>query len=214
MDTTPTNIPVKSETKAPAPAGQVPWNSLATLRDEMDRLFDDFFTGWPMASFRRRRVEPTHGAASRECSRRPSRPPTWSRARRSYKITAELPGMSEKDLEIVLAGDMLTLKGEKKEEHEEKGENRYVSERRYGSFQRSFALPRGRRRGEDRGGVQERGPDRHPAEAARGAGQAAQDRGQGGLKARVRWGRQQPRWRPSGKSGSPSAVRQGTNAPQ
>ena len=36
---------------------------------------------------------------------------------------------------------MLTLKGEKKEEHEEKGKNRYVSERRYGSFQRSFALP-------------------------------------------------------------------------
>ena len=57
------------------------------------------------------------------------------------KITAELPGMSEKDLEIVLAGDVLTLKGEKKEEHEEKGENHHVSERRYGSFQRSFALP-------------------------------------------------------------------------
>ena len=49
--------------------------------------------------------------------------------------------MSEKDIEISLAGDVLTLKGEKKEEHEEKGQNRYVSERRYGSFQRSFALP-------------------------------------------------------------------------
>ena len=60
---------------------------------------------------------------------------------KDYKITAELPGMSEKDIEIALAGDVLTLKGEKKEEHEEKGQNRYVSERRYGSFQRSFALP-------------------------------------------------------------------------
>ena len=58
-----------------------------------------------------------------------------------YRITAELPGMSEKDIEISLAGDTLTVKGEKKEEHEEKAQNRYVSERRYGSFQRSFALP-------------------------------------------------------------------------
>ena len=49
--------------------------------------------------------------------------------------------MSEKDIEIALAGDVLILKGEKKEEQEEKRENRYVSERRYGSFQRSFALP-------------------------------------------------------------------------
>ena len=60
---------------------------------------------------------------------------------RDYRVTAELPGMSEKDIEIALAGDVLTLKGEKKEEHEGKGQNRYVSERRYGLFQRSFALP-------------------------------------------------------------------------
>jgi HSP20 family protein len=60
---------------------------------------------------------------------------------KDYRITAELPGMSEKDIEIALVGDVLTLKGEKKEEHEEKGESRYVAERRYGTFQRSFALP-------------------------------------------------------------------------
>ena len=49
--------------------------------------------------------------------------------------------MSEKDLEISLAGDVLTVKGEKKEEREEQGGNRYVAERRFGSFQRSFRLP-------------------------------------------------------------------------
>ena len=58
-----------------------------------------------------------------------------------YRITAELPGMSEKDVEISLAGDVLTLKGEKKEERDEKAPNRYVSERRFGSLQRTFALP-------------------------------------------------------------------------
>jgi HSP20 family protein len=60
---------------------------------------------------------------------------------REYRITAELPGMSEKDLEISLGGDVLTVKGEKKEEREEQGGNRYVAERRFGSFQRSFRLP-------------------------------------------------------------------------
>ena len=48
MAKTPTNIPVTTETKGPVPAGQAPWYPLATLREEMDRLFDDFFTGWPM----------------------------------------------------------------------------------------------------------------------------------------------------------------------
>jgi HSP20 family protein len=60
---------------------------------------------------------------------------------RDYRVTAELPGLSEKDIEISLAGDTLTVKGEKKEEREEKAESRYVSERRFGSFQRSFQLP-------------------------------------------------------------------------
>ena len=58
-----------------------------------------------------------------------------------YRVTAELPGMSEKDIEISLAGDTLTVKGEKKEEREEKAESRYVAERRFGSFQRSFQRP-------------------------------------------------------------------------
>lgn len=57
-----------------------------------------------------------------------------------YEITAELPGMSEKDIELTLKSDMLTLKGEKKEEREEKKKDYYLSERSYGSFQRSFRL--------------------------------------------------------------------------
>jgi HSP20 family protein len=56
-------------------------------------------------------------------------------------ITAEIPGIDQKDLEVDLAGGVLTIKGEKKEEREEKGENYHRVERSFGSFSRSFTLP-------------------------------------------------------------------------
>jgi HSP20 family protein len=61
----------------------------------------------------------------------------------AYKITAELPGLSEKDIEVSLAGNTLVLKGEKQQEREEKDKNYHISERSYGSFQRLFRLPEG-----------------------------------------------------------------------
>lgn len=60
---------------------------------------------------------------------------------KAYTITAELPGIDEKDIDIDLTEGVLTLKGEKRAEKEEKDKNFYVSERSYGAFQRSFALP-------------------------------------------------------------------------
>ena len=60
---------------------------------------------------------------------------------KEFTITAELPGIDEKDVEVTLEGDLLTIRGEKKEEHEEKKEGYYRSERSYGSFQRSLILP-------------------------------------------------------------------------
>jgi HSP20 family protein len=56
-------------------------------------------------------------------------------------VKAELPGMNPNEIEITLTGDLLTIKGEKKEEKEEKGKNFHRRERRYGSFSRSFRLP-------------------------------------------------------------------------
>ncbi|AFM24651.1 Hsp20/alpha crystallin family protein [Desulfomonile tiedjei] len=56
-------------------------------------------------------------------------------------VTAEIPGIEKNDLDISLSGDVLTIKGEKKAEHEEKTENMHRIERSYGSFSRSFALP-------------------------------------------------------------------------
>lgn len=57
------------------------------------------------------------------------------------KVTAELPGMEEKDIDISVDGEMLTIKGEKKQEKEEKKEESYRLERTYGSFRRDILLP-------------------------------------------------------------------------
>ncbi|NIX37231.1 MAG: Hsp20 family protein, partial [Nitrospinaceae bacterium] len=60
---------------------------------------------------------------------------------KEFKITAELPGMDEKDIDVSVSNDVLTLKGEKKAEKEEKKSNYYRMERSYGTFQRSIPLP-------------------------------------------------------------------------
>jgi len=66
---------------------------------------------------------------------------------KTYEITTELPGMSESDVEVVASKDGLTIKGEKKEEKkeekEEKKKDYYLSERRYGSFERRMQIPEG-----------------------------------------------------------------------
>ena len=61
----------------------------------------------------------------------------------AYEITAELPGMVEKDIDVQFSDGMLTIKGEKKEEKEEKKKDYHLSERHFGSFQRSFRVPEG-----------------------------------------------------------------------
>jgi HSP20 family protein len=61
---------------------------------------------------------------------------------KDLKITAELPGLAEKDIEVTFENDVLTISGEKKEEREEKNDRQYhMVERTYGSFRRSFTLP-------------------------------------------------------------------------
>jgi HSP20 family protein len=60
---------------------------------------------------------------------------------KAYEITAELPGMDESNIDVKFSDGTLTIKGEKKDEKEEKKKDYYLSERRYGSFQRSFSVP-------------------------------------------------------------------------
>jgi len=56
-------------------------------------------------------------------------------------FTAELPGIAEKDVELTVAGGVMTIKGAKTEEKEETKKNYHLAERRYGFFQRAFTLP-------------------------------------------------------------------------
>ena len=139
---TPATTGTEGETAAPVPPGRDEGrHPLAALRDEVDRLFDDFFAGFSVAPFRRRRLETDPWRRFQGMFEGTFPAADVVEGEREYRITAELPGMGEKDLEISLAGDVLTVKGEKKEEREEQGGNRYVAERRFGSFQRSFRLP-------------------------------------------------------------------------
>jgi HSP20 family protein len=134
------NTPVEVKKTAPAPAGAPDaWRS---FRTEMDRLFDRFAGGWGMPSLRR--VFDTEPAFRYESSfTLPSPAVDITEDDAGYKVTAELPGMTEKELEVVLSDGVLTLKGEKQQEKEQKEKNFYLSERSYGSFQRSFTLPDG-----------------------------------------------------------------------
>jgi HSP20 family protein len=129
------------EVRKPTPA-RTPdvWQS---FRGEMDRLFDRFGGSFGLPGFHRRMfdIEPAWPSESSFSFSAPAVDVTEDD--KAYKITAELPGLEEKNVDITVSGDMLTLKGEKQYEKEEKNENRYLSERAYGSFQRSFALPDG-----------------------------------------------------------------------
>ncbi len=134
------NTPVEVKKTAPAAANAPDaWRS---LRTEMDRLFDRFSGGWGMPSLRRMfDAEPALRYESSFTVPSPAVDITEDDG--NYKVTAELPGMSEKEIEVVVSGDMLTLKGEKKQEREQKEKSFYLSERSYGSFQRSFYVPEG-----------------------------------------------------------------------
>ena len=107
----------------------------------MDRLFDRFASGFGFPSLRRMfETEPWRPISTFRFS-----VPAidMSEDDKAYKISAELPGLDAKDVDVLISGDTLVLKGEKRQEKEEKEKNYYFSERAYGSFQRAFELPAG-----------------------------------------------------------------------
>jgi HSP20 family protein len=115
------------------------WQS---FRNEMDRLFDRFDFGMRLPSARQLfEAAPLGGYKTGFDFNVPAA--DVSEDEKTYKITAELPGMDEKNIEVSLSGRQLSLKGEKKQEREEKSKNYYLSERSFGSYQRSFQLPDG-----------------------------------------------------------------------
>jgi HSP20 family protein len=139
-----TKLPIKQETSAPAARRTASlWQPFETLREEMDRVFDEFTRGFGRFPLSRRTVE-IEPLLRYETSFGVSAPVVdVVEKEKEYQISAELPGLDEKDVEVSIADDLLTIKGEKTEEKEEKAKNYYVSERRYGTFQRSFQIPSG-----------------------------------------------------------------------
>ena len=124
--------------KTVSPRAPDVWQS---FRNEMDRLFERFSPGFGMPEIRRLfDAEPAWMQSSFSF---PTPAVDVTEDDAGYNIAAELPGLEEKDVEVVVAGNTLTIKGEKRYEKEEKSKNRHMSERAYGSFQRSFALPDG-----------------------------------------------------------------------
>jgi HSP20 family protein len=127
--------------KTPARRESAPdvWRS---FRSEIDRLFDRFDGGFRLPSMRRMfDLEPFWSSETSIDFNVPA--VDVAEDDKAYTITAELPGLDEKNIEVSVSGDRLVLKGEKRHEKEEKKQNYYLSERSYGSFQRSFRLPDG-----------------------------------------------------------------------
>lgn len=119
-----------------------PWHPFDTLRQQIDNLFEDFSHGSLRLPFGRRRLD-VEPFLRRELLGKAVPAVDIAEKERSFEITAELPGMDEKDIEINLSNGNLVIRGEKKEEKEEKKKDYYLSERHYGSFERMFNLPQG-----------------------------------------------------------------------
>lgn len=103
-----------------------PFGEIGSLRKEMDQLWNRFFSGSSLPE-----IMPFAWAPTADISE----------TKDKLIVKAELPGLEAADVQISLSGDLLTIKGEKKKESEEKDEHHYCLERYSGQFQRSFRLP-------------------------------------------------------------------------
>ena len=102
------------------------YHPFLTLQHEIERLFDDFTRGLP--TFTSHSLMPSMDVTETD---------------KEIEVTAELPGLEEKDVQINVADNILTIRGEKKAEKEEKDKNYRLVERSYGSFERRLELPAG-----------------------------------------------------------------------
>lgn len=103
-----------------------PFGELSSLRREMDRLWENFFVERPLGRIREREWAPSLD---------------MSETKDNYVVKVEVPGIDAKHMDISLTGDVLTIRGEKSQEKEEKEEDYHLVERSYGSFSRSVRLP-------------------------------------------------------------------------
>lgn len=103
---------------------------MEAFRREFDRLFDDFWRGFEFPLLGRMDYPLGMMAPRMDVTEEED----------EFLVTMELPGMDEKEVEVLLNDNVLTIKGEKKAEEHEAGKGRSYSERSYGSFRRSIPL--------------------------------------------------------------------------
>ena len=104
-----------------------PLREMMSLRDTMDRLFEESF------------VRPTRGWLTSEIGLRV--PVDMYDSNGELVIQADLPGLKAEDVDVSISNDTLTIKGEYEAEEERDEENVHIQERRYGKFQRAIRLP-------------------------------------------------------------------------
>ncbi len=147
MATKAEDIPVKKESKKEqAPAAREPVAPpLMSLRQQVDRLFDQFLDeGWmrPMTGFSGIWDSPFFKSRGMEMRGLMESPRTdMSESDKEYELSIELPGMNEKDVEVTVKDNMITLKGEKRFERETKEKDYHIAERSFGSVRRTFSVP-------------------------------------------------------------------------
>jgi HSP20 family protein len=98
------------------------------LQNEIDRLFSDFTSDLPV-------IGKWNGNGRLNVS------VDIAETEKALEVTAELPGVSEKEIDVSLAGNILTIRAEKESDKEEKTKDYHVVERSYGTFERSMQLP-------------------------------------------------------------------------
>jgi HSP20 family protein len=108
-----------------------PVTELNTIQNEMNRLFNTFFD------------QPASGGRGSGASRRWIPPMDLVETDDHYVLRADLPGLSEEDINVQLEDNVLTISGERKSDHEQQQEGYYRLERAFGSFSRSLTLPEG-----------------------------------------------------------------------
>jgi len=128
-------VPVQRDESKSSYADDNSLKPLIQLHREMDRLFDNAFRGFGIAPFRSEIFSPltASGLLKPQID--------ISATDNEYSIAVEVPGVDEKDVKVEVADNTMTIKGEKKQEKEEKNKNYYCVERSYGSFQRVLSLP-------------------------------------------------------------------------
>lgn len=102
-----------------------PFRGISPFDREMDRFFDNFWSGGALDLPRNAWVPPLEVTENDN----------------EFRVSMELPGVDEKDVEITFSDGLLSIRGEKKSSEEKKDEMCYCSEVRYGSFERSLSIP-------------------------------------------------------------------------